>query len=96
LSPGRHSFSVDNEWVGRYTVNSENTASNDPYALFHFRWSYETDRLSETFSFSPFIAVNNIFDKRYNSSVAVNAFGGRFYEPGADRSFRVGIQMSIY
>ncbi|MDX1591810.1 MAG: TonB-dependent receptor, partial [Balneolaceae bacterium] len=46
LSPGRHSFSVDNEWVGRYTVNSENTASNDPYALFHFRWSYETDRLS--------------------------------------------------
>jgi iron complex outermembrane receptor protein len=96
LSPGNHAFSLDNEWIGRYSVDSENTATNDPYALFHFRWSYEPNGIADNFSFSPFVAVNNIFDKRYNGSVAVNAFGGRFYEPGSDRSFRVGIQLNFF
>ena len=96
LQPGNHAFSVDSEWIGRYSVNSANTESNDPYSLFHIRWSYSADEISNNFSFSPFIAVNNVFNQRYNGSVAVNAFGGRFYEPGSDRSFRVGIQLNLF
>ncbi|PWN07100.1 TonB-dependent receptor family protein [Rhodohalobacter mucosus] len=95
VRPGNHAFSLDNEWVGRYSVNSANSATNDPYSLFHLRWSYSADGVSDTFSFSPFISVNNLFDKRYNGSVAVNAFGGRFYEPGSDRSFSIGIQLNL-
>jgi iron complex outermembrane recepter protein len=93
--PGNHNFSLDHEWVGSYRVNSANTGSNDPYSLLHFRWSYSTSEISNTFGISPFIAVNNLFNTRYNSSVAINAFGGRFFEPGSDRNFRIGIQLSI-
>jgi iron complex outermembrane receptor protein len=40
-----------------------------------------------------FIGVNNIFDKRYNSSVVPNAFGGRFFEPAPDRNFFAGVRI---
>jgi len=95
IQPGSHAFSIDNEWVGKYSVNSANSADNDPYSLFHFRWSYNADGMTDKLSISPFIAVNNLFNKRYNGSVAVNAFGGRFYEPGSDRSFRIGFQLNL-
>ena len=40
---------------------------------------------------SPFVGVANLFDRAYVSSVVVNAFGGRFYEPGPPRTYRVGL-----
>lgn len=93
--PKNHAFSLDNEWIGRYQVNSINSNTSNPYSVFHLRWSYNSDKFSNKFSFSPFIAVNNLFNTRYNSSVAVNAFGGRFFEPGSDRNFRLGILLNI-
>jgi iron complex outermembrane receptor protein len=41
---------------------------------------------------SPFVAVSNVFDRRYNTSVVVNAFGSRFFEPGPGRTFQFGIR----
>lgn len=38
----------------------------------------------------PFLAVNNLTDERYNASVVVNAFGGRYYEPAPGRNFYLG------
>jgi iron complex outermembrane receptor protein len=38
----------------------------------------------------PFFAVNNVTDERYNSSIVVNAFGGRYYEPAPGRNFYLG------
>ena len=40
---------------------------------------------------SPFLAVQNLFNAWYNSSVIVNAFGKRFYEPGPGRTFLLGL-----
>lgn len=45
--------------------------------------------------FSPFVSVTNLFDSRYNSSVVVNAFGGRYFEPGPGRSLSVGLEMTF-
>ena len=39
----------------------------------------------------PFVAVDNLFDARYNGSVVPNAFGGRFFEPAPGRTWRLGI-----
>jgi iron complex outermembrane receptor protein len=41
----------------------------------------------------PFAAVDNLLDERYASSVVVNAFGGRYYEPGPERSFSLGVNV---
>ena len=37
--------------------------------------------------------AQNIFDTRYISSVSVNAAGGKFYEPGSQRSVYVGVSL---
>jgi iron complex outermembrane receptor protein len=43
---------------------------------------------------SPYAAVANLFDRRYNSSVIVNAFGSRYFEPGPGRTYRFGLGLT--
>jgi iron complex outermembrane receptor protein len=43
---------------------------------------------------SPFVAVNNLFDARYVSSVVINAARGRYYEPAPGRNFYFGLGIS--
>ncbi|MFL5483017.1 MAG: TonB-dependent receptor family protein [Gemmatimonadaceae bacterium] len=39
------------------------------------------------------VGAQNIFDRKYVSSVSVNATGGKFYEPGSQRAFFVGLSL---
>jgi iron complex outermembrane receptor protein len=39
------------------------------------------------------LGAQNIFDRKYVSSVNVNAAGGKFYEPGSQRSIYVGVSL---
>lgn len=94
-TPGQHSISIDTERIGSYYTNNQNSAKNDSYTLLNFRWSATIDQYFDNVSIRPFLAIQNILNTRYNTSVAINAFGGRFFEPGADRNFRVGIQLNI-
>jgi iron complex outermembrane receptor protein len=40
------------------------------------------------------VGAQNLFNTRYVSSVSVNAAGGKFYEPGSQRSLYVGITLT--
>ena len=42
-------------------------------------------------TFAPHIGVLNVFDRDYITSVTINAFGGRFFEPGPPRSLYGGL-----
>jgi iron complex outermembrane recepter protein len=42
---------------------------------------------------SPSVGVQNVFDKHYIGSVALNAAGGKFYEPSAGRAVYVGLTL---
>ncbi len=95
FTPGQHSVSIDSEWVGSYYTNNANSTRNDPYNVLSFRWSTNVDQVFENVSIRPFMSIQNILNTRYNTSVAINAFGGRFFEPGADRNFRVGVQINF-
>jgi iron complex outermembrane recepter protein len=44
---------------------------------------------------SPFVAVNNLFDRRYVSSVVINAARGRYFEPAPGRNFYLGVSMAV-
>jgi iron complex outermembrane receptor protein len=44
---------------------------------------------------SPFAGVQNLTDETYVSSIAINAFGSRFYEPGPSRTFYVGATLAF-
>ena len=75
-------------------VNDANDAFTDSYTLFDVRVG--ADRITfGNVDFSPFAGIRNITDELYSASVAVNAFGGRFYEPGPGRTFYVGLSTGI-
>ncbi|HEV7836476.1 MAG TPA: TonB-dependent receptor, partial [Gemmatimonadaceae bacterium] len=73
----------------RMAVNDANSESSPGYAVFNARimTSAGVGRSGAELT----IGAQNLFNTRYVSSVNVNAAGGKFYEPGSQRSVYVGI-----
>jgi iron complex outermembrane receptor protein len=78
------------EWLDDVPVNNAGDASSPAYTVVDLRGGLEGYPLGGV-SLSPFLGVSNVFDENYNSSVTVNAVGGRFFEPGPGRTFHVGL-----
>lgn len=78
---------------GEVPANDANDASADGYTLMELRLGASGIRAGDL-SLSPFAAVTNLTDARYASSVVVNAFGGRYFEPGPDRGGYVGLSIT--
>ena len=81
----------DAQHIGEQFANNANSATNDSYTLSNLRFGW--DRRSESMLISPFVGINNLFDETYNANVRINAFGGRFYEPGPDRNIYAGVTL---
>ncbi|TVR16705.1 MAG: TonB-dependent receptor [Balneolaceae bacterium] len=92
---GEHTIITDVEWIGEYFADSANSASNESYFLINGRWSFAGLHF-DTWRLQPFVSVQNIFNQRYNTSVSVNAFGGRYFEPGSNRNVRAGIRLDVF
>ena len=74
-------------------TNDANTATAAPYFLADVRAGLN-DAGSGSARVSPYIAISNVLDRRYIGSVAVNAFGNRYYEPGPGRTLRLGFDVA--
>lgn len=99
---------ADAQYVGRVAVNDRNcldpialtpcAAGRDgfaeDYTLFGVRAGASALSLGRL-EISPFVGVQNLRDERYVSSVTVNAFGNRFYEPGPGRTFFAGATLAV-
>ena len=70
------------EAVGAYFTDDANEARNDGYALLDVHVGHEGLAIGAA-RLQPFAEVDNLLDARYNGSVIVNAFGGRFFRAGA-------------
>ncbi len=75
-------------------VNDANTAES-PAALVADVRAGLRDVRAGRLSFDPFLAVANVLDRTYNASVVVNAFGGRYYEPGPGRTYQLGLSVTF-
>jgi iron complex outermembrane recepter protein len=86
---------VEERYVSAVPVNNRNVAgsASAPYALLNLRVGLEALRVGAA-ALSPFAGVTNALDREYNTAVSVNAFGGRYYEPGPGRAFYVGLGLS--
>jgi iron complex outermembrane receptor protein len=73
-------------------VNDANTERSPSYVVHGLRVGARELRLGAT-ELSPHVGVLNLFDREYNTSVVVNAFGGRYYEPGPPRSVYGGVSV---
>lgn len=78
---------------GEVPANDANDSSADGFSLVELRFG-ATGVRAGNLRLSPFAAVTNVTGVRYASSVVVNAFGGRYFEPGPDRGGYVGLSLA--
>ena len=83
------------EAAGAYVADSAGELAVDGYAVVHLRAALAGLPLGGGAAASPFVAVRNVGDARYAGSVVVNAFGGRFVEPGAGRHLQAGVSVAL-
>ena len=84
-------FVTEATLADKMAVNDANSERAPGYALFNARIV-----TSGTFGFSGAeltVGAQNLFNTRYVSSVSVNAAGGKFFEPGSQRSVYVGVTL---
>lgn len=77
---------ADNDAAGRF--------DSPGYTLVDVRGGWEGLRTGRA-GLSPFVGIGNVLDRAYNTSVVINAFGGRYYEPGPGRTFYAGARLTL-
>lgn len=88
-------------WFGAFDVimideqftDNANSVISDSYTLSNLRFGFERELNGMTVA--PFVGINNLFDETYSANVRINAFGGRFFEPGPDRNVYAGVNLSF-
>jgi iron complex outermembrane recepter protein len=75
---------------GAIPVDDLNRAWSPAFALWDLRVGLHALRLGSRVSVAPFAAVTNLAGRSYDTSVVVNAAGGRYFEPGPGRTLQVG------
>lgn len=81
------------EATSGYYADDANTdaAWNDGVVLLHLR--ARSSRPIGGSRLTPFVAIQNATDRRYNGSVVINAAGGRYFEPAPGRNFYAGLSV---
>jgi iron complex outermembrane receptor protein len=74
------------------SVDDANRSRSPGYFLADVRVGLQDVRVAGV-RLSPFAAVANMLDRRYDTSVVVNAFGGRYFEPGPGRTYQLGLSV---
>ena len=95
VGPSEYFVELGVEYASETQVNDANSAEpTEAYTLFDVRAGANALQVGR-FEVSPFAGIQNLGDKTYVSSIAINAFGNRFYEPGPGRTFYVGATLAI-
>jgi iron complex outermembrane receptor protein len=85
---------IDLDRTGEYFANDANDANavNPAATVIDLRFLFDT-RVRGVAA-RPFIGIGNLTDRKYNSSVVVNAVGRRYYEPAPRRNFYLGLTLA--
>ncbi len=83
--------SLQNRIVGELFANNSNTVIERGYVVTNLKLGYQKQFIN--WHLEPFLGINNLFNKKYNDNIRINAFGGRFYEPAPRINFYGGIKI---
>ncbi len=75
-------------------VDDANRFRSPAYTVADLRAGWQGARLGRVRA-TPFLGITNLFGTEYNTSVVVNAFGRRFYEPGPGRTLYAGVGVGL-
>ncbi len=90
LSRGPAFVELSGERMDPVPADDANSAATPRHDVFDLRAGLDELRVGGL-RVSPFAALTNLTDRRYASSVVVNATGSRFFEPGPPRSVQLGL-----
>ena len=94
---GKVSNVFELKYQDKMYANNTNTSSSEGYVVMNYHLSHKGIVLDikSGIEIKPYISVRNILDENYVSSVSINAFGSRFYEPAMPRNFIAGIAITF-
>jgi iron complex outermembrane receptor protein len=84
---GTHFLSLEMRAQSATPVDDANSASSPGYLVLNTRGKIPLMAKASLFG-----GIDNLSDRRYNTSVVVNAYGRRYFEPAAGRTVYVGLQ----
>lgn len=90
FQPSKLFFDFETRASSSIAVNDTNTARSPSYVVHALRAGLRDVRAGGL-ELAPHLGVLNLFDRKYNTSVVVNAFGGRYFEPGPPRTLYGGM-----
>ncbi len=82
---------VDAMYSDKLFANNANSATVDGATVANLRFGFE--KAYGKLEIEPFIGINNITDTSFTANVRINAFGGRFFEPGPERNVYGGVSV---
>ena len=91
--PDKLTLRFEHRYVGSLYTNDANSVEDSAYILSNLTVG-TTFKLGKV-ALAPFVIANNIFDTKYNDNIRINAFGGRFYEPGPGSNIAAGIKLNF-
>ena len=78
-----------NQYCGSIYSDDSNQNKISPYFLSNLKaWKSLND-------FEFFAGINNLFDRKYNDNIRINAWGKRYYEPAPMRNFYFGVSFTL-
>lgn len=77
--------------VGGYDVDDANTATTPGYGVVNLRFGWEGEVAG--WKVAPFLGLQNLTNARYDGTVRLNAFGGRYYEPAPGFNLYGGLRI---
>ncbi|MCB0650653.1 MAG: TonB-dependent receptor [Saprospiraceae bacterium] len=77
----------------QFWAENLNTVEVEHYALIDLSL-YRTLKTNK-FEITPYLHIENVWNADYFDNIRINAFGGRYYEPGPGRQFRIGVKFRI-
>lgn len=82
---------VDALYTDYLFADNANSAQVDGATVANMRLGIK--KTIDTLEIEPFIGINNVFDTDFNANVRLNAFGGRYFEPGPERNVYGGVSV---
>ena len=90
LFAGRSFAAIESRHSSRTPVDDANSTESPSYFVTDLRLGWSGLEFGDL-RLEPVVGVQNVLAAEYNSSVVVNAFGGRYFEPAPGRTFHVGV-----
>lgn len=82
---------LSGQHYGMMWANNANTEEVKSFSLLDFSVFRTFKRVK--FELTPYLQIENLLNIDYFDNIRINAFGGRYYEPGPGRQFRAGLKM---